>query len=59
MHGASFNPPKVAVVVNRLGMPMDVYAVRETDRPNFRVASSIAHKDIRVKLSLDRLLSLV
>lgn len=57
--GATFNSPKVAVVINRQGMPMGEYVVRETDRPNFRVASSIAHKDIRVKLSLDRLLSLV
>lgn len=57
--GATFNSPRVAVVINRQGMPTGEYVVRETDRPTHRVASAVAHKDIRVKLSLDRLLALI
>lgn len=56
--GATATTPKVAVVTNREGMPTGEPIPRDTGMPPWKVTGVVAFKDVRVKLSLDRLLSL-
>ncbi len=57
--GSSGTTPRVAVVTNRLGMPTGELIPRDTSQPQWKITGVVAHKDVRVKLSLDRLLPLV
>ncbi|MFN9470838.1 HD-GYP domain-containing protein, partial [Acidovorax sp.] len=57
--GASGTTPRVAVVTNRLGMPTGELIPRDTAQPQWKIVGVVAHKDVRVKLSLNRLLPLV
>ena len=57
--GTTATTPKVAVVTNRDGMPTGEPIPRDTGMPPWKVTGVVAFKDVRVKLSLDRLLNLV
>ncbi|MES2613341.1 MAG: phosphohydrolase [Pseudomonadota bacterium] len=57
--GTSGTTPRVAVVTNRLGMPTGELIPRDTSQPQWKIVGVVAHKDVRVKLSLNRLLPLV
>lgn len=57
--GASGTTPRVAVVTNRLGMPTGELIPRDTSQPQWKIVGVVAHKDVRVQLSLNRLLPLV
>jgi hypothetical protein len=57
--GVSATTPRVAVVTNRLGMPTGELIPRDTGVPQWKITGVVAHKDVRVKISLDRLLPLV
>lgn len=57
--GASGTTPRVAVVTNRLGMPTGELIPRDTAQPQWKIVGVVAHKDVRVQLSLNRLLPLV
>jgi ribosomal protein S16 len=50
--------PRVAVLVNRQGMPMVEPALRDTRLPEYRIVSSISYRDIKVRTDLLRLLAL-
>ncbi|MBV8617218.1 MAG: hypothetical protein JOY84_00025, partial [Curvibacter sp.] len=50
--------PRVAVLVNRQGMPMLEPAIRDTRVADHRILSSVNYKDIRVRTDLLRLLAL-
>lgn len=55
---ANTTTPRVAVVVNRSGMPTGELIVRDTSQPEFRIAASVAHRDVKVQINLERLLAL-
>ncbi len=50
--------PKVAVLINRHGMPTGEPLMRETNQPDYRIVGNVPHRAIKVSLSLDRLLLL-
>jgi HD-GYP domain-containing protein (c-di-GMP phosphodiesterase class II) len=56
--GANTSTPRVAVVLNRSGMPTAEHAVRDTSNKDYKVVSSVQHSDVKVKIQLDRLLPL-
>jgi HD-GYP domain-containing protein (c-di-GMP phosphodiesterase class II) len=56
--GSTATTPRVAVVTNRDGLPTGEPIPRDTGMPPWKVTGVVAFKDVRVKLSLDRLLSL-
>lgn len=57
--GASANTPQVAVVVNREGMPTGELIRRDTMNATWKIAGVVAQKDLRVQISLERLLAQV
>jgi ribosomal protein S16 len=56
--GANTTMPKVAVLINRQGMPTGEPIVRDTSLTEFRIASSVPHRDVKVSHNLDRLVTL-
>lgn len=49
--------PRVAVFLNREGMPCEPIP-RDTAQPQFKITGAVAHKDVRVRVTLDKLLAL-
>jgi HD-GYP domain-containing protein (c-di-GMP phosphodiesterase class II) len=56
--GANTTTPRVAVLVNRSGLPVGEPIVRDTSKPEFRIAAGVPLRDVKVQLNLDRLLAL-
>ena len=56
--GVNTLTPRVAVLVNRQGMPMVEPAIRDTRLPEYRIVSSVSYRDIKVRTDLLRLLAL-
>ena len=56
--GANTSTPRVAVVLNRSGMPTMEHALRDTADKDFRVLASVPHAEVKVKIQLERLLPL-
>ena len=56
--GANTTTPRVAVVINRSGMPTVEPTIRETSLPDHRIVSSVPHRDVKVTINLERLLPL-
>lgn len=56
--GQNTSTPRVAVLVNRSGMPTLEPTIRETSTRDFRIVSSVAHRDVKVQINLERLLPL-
>jgi HD-GYP domain-containing protein (c-di-GMP phosphodiesterase class II) len=56
--GANTTTPRVAVLVNRTGMPTGELILRDTSQPDYRILSSVPHREVKVKISLPRLLAL-
>ena len=56
--GANTTAPRVAVLINRAGMPTGELIVRDTIQPEFRILASVAHQDVKVQINLERLLLL-
>ena len=56
--GANTSTPRVAVVLNRSGMPTAEHAVRDTGNRDFRVVASVPHTEVKVQIPLDRMLAL-
>jgi HD-GYP domain-containing protein (c-di-GMP phosphodiesterase class II) len=57
--GANTTTPRVAVMINRTGMPTGELIVRDSSQREYRILASIAHRDVKVKVSLARLLALI
>ncbi|WP_046060611.1 HD-GYP domain-containing protein [Paracidovorax citrulli] len=57
--GASATTPRVAVVLNRSGMPTGEPIPRDTAQPAWKITGAVALRDVRVQLPLARLLALV
>lgn len=56
--GLNTATPKVAVLINRNGMPIVEPMVRDTSLTDFKVMASVPHRDVRVQINLERLLPL-
>ena len=56
--GVNTLTPRVAVLVNRDGMPMAEPAIRDTRLPSYRIVASVNIRDIKVRSDLLRLLAL-
>ena len=56
--GANTTTPRVAILINRNGMPTGELIVRDTSRREFRIVTSVPHADVKVKINLERLLAL-
>lgn len=56
--GANTTTPRVAVVVNRSGMPTGELIVRDTSKREFRIVIGVAQRDVKVKINPERLLAL-
>ena len=56
--GLNTTTPKVAVLINRSGMPTVEPMVRDTSLADYKVAASVPHRDVRVQINLERLLPL-
>jgi HD-GYP domain-containing protein (c-di-GMP phosphodiesterase class II) len=56
--GANTTTPRVAVLVNRDGLPIAETTVRDTSRRELRIIASVAYRDVKVKINLARLLAL-
>ncbi len=57
--GASATTPRVAVVLNRSGMPTGEPIPRDTAQPAWKITGAVALRDVRVQLPLARMLALV
>ena len=56
--GNNTSTPRVAVVINRSGVPTVEPTVRDTSLKEHRVVASVPHRDIKVKINLGRMLAL-
>lgn len=56
--GANTTTPRVAVVVNRSGLPTVEPTIRDTALKDYRIAASISHRDVRVQINLEKMLPL-
>jgi len=56
--GVNTTTPKVAVLVNRHGVPTVEPTVRDTATQEHRIVSSVPHRDVRVQINLERFLPL-
>lgn len=56
--GANTSMPKAAVLLNRTGMPTVEHTIRDTSLREHKVVASVAFREVRVRLYLDRMLPL-
>lgn len=56
--GANTTMPRVAILVNRDGIPTGEHPVRDTSQREFRITGSVAASDCKVQIQLDRMLAL-
>ncbi|MCX7275971.1 MAG: phosphohydrolase [Burkholderiales bacterium] len=56
---ANTTAPRVAVLVNREGMPTGELIVRETNIPSYKIVAHVLHRDVRVQVQLHKLLALI
>lgn len=56
--GANTTTPRVAVLVNRSGIPTVEPTIRDSSLKEYRVVASVAHREVKVQINLERLLPL-
>jgi hypothetical protein len=56
--GTNSTMPKVAVLINRQGMVAAEPFVRDTSQTEFRITNSLRYQEVKVNISLERLLNL-
>ncbi len=56
--GLNTTMPRVAVLINRQGMPTGEPILRETSQAEFRIVASVPHREVKINHNLDRLLAL-
>jgi len=57
--GPSATTPRVAVVMNRSGMPTGEMIPRNTAQPSCKITGPVAHKDVHVQLQVARLVAMI
>lgn len=56
--GVNTTTPRVAVLINRSGMPTVEPTIRETGLRDHRIVASVPHREVKVTINLERLLPL-
>lgn len=56
--GANTTTPRVAVLINREGLPLVDPVIRDSGLREYRVVASVPHRDVRIQLHLQRMLAL-
>jgi HD-GYP domain-containing protein (c-di-GMP phosphodiesterase class II) len=56
--GANTSTPRVAVLVNRSGIPTVEPTLRDSALRDYRVVASVPHREVKVQVNLERLLPL-
>lgn len=56
--GLNTSTPRVAVVVNRSGLPTGEPIVRDTSQREYRIVASVPHREVKVQINLERMLPL-
>ena len=56
--GSNTATPRVAVLINRSGLPTVEPMQRDTGQKEYRIVASVPHRDVKVKINLDKLLPL-
>ena len=56
--GANTTTPRVAVLINRAGLPTVEPTIRDSSVREYRIVASVAHRDVKVQINLERLLPL-
>lgn len=56
--GLNTTTPKVAVLINREGMPTVEPVVRDTANRDYRIVASVPHRDVKLQINLERMLTL-
>jgi hypothetical protein len=54
--GGTNTTPLVAVLINAKGQATEDQVTRDTIQREFRIVASVAHRDVQIKMTLDRLL---
>jgi HD-GYP domain-containing protein (c-di-GMP phosphodiesterase class II) len=57
--GKNTSTPRVAVVVNRDGLPTGEMSIRDTSQPAYKITASVPHREVKVQVALDRVLALI
>lgn len=56
--GGNTTTPRVAVLINREGLPVVDPVIRDSSLREYRVVASVPHRDVRIQLNLQRMLAL-
>jgi HD-GYP domain-containing protein (c-di-GMP phosphodiesterase class II) len=56
--GFNTSTPRVAVLISRSGMPTMEPTLRDTSTRDYRVVTSVPHREVKVQINLERLLPL-
>ena len=56
--GINTSTPKVAVLINRSGLPTMEPIVRDTSLKEYRITASVPHRDVKLKINLEKTLLL-
>lgn len=56
--GANTTTPRVAILINRNGMPTGELIVRDTSKREFRIVTGLPQREVKVQINLERLLQL-
>jgi len=56
--GVNTTTPKVAVLINREGIPTSEPIIRDTSQRDYRIVASVPHREVKVQIHLPRLLPL-
>lgn len=55
---ANTSTPRVAVVINRSGVPTVEPTLRDTGLKDYRIVASVPHREVKVQINLERMLPL-
>jgi hypothetical protein len=55
---ANTSTPRVAVVINRSGVPTVEPTLRDTSLKDYRITASVPHREVKVQINLERMLPL-
>jgi HD-GYP domain-containing protein (c-di-GMP phosphodiesterase class II) len=56
--GANTSTPKVAVLINRSGLPTIEPIVRDSSLKEYRITASVPHREVRLQINLEKILLL-
>lgn len=57
--GKTGTTPRVAAVLNRQGLPIGEIVVRDTSLVGYKITASMPHREVKLQLSLEKMLAMV